>query len=698
MHRARGHVERYRHALRRRRDPADELRETLTGGGDLGAALSAFRARTPANFFRGVAEVDETIAFLDGAVEGWRERVVRDADRIVAGKVRPLGADVADLGELRAASAPADGGRWPWHDDGVNDHRWSDRRFHKHVPMEVGRADLKIPWELSRCQQLPTLGMAYRATGEETYAAEVVRTIDDWIERNPLGYGVNWVTSMEVAIRAVNWLWAYELVAPSEHVTDDFLVRFLASLGEHGRHIAAHLEIYEGGVTTNHTLADYAGLVHLGLCLPELRDAAGWTTTGVDGLTHCMREHVHADGGHFENSVPYHRLVLEMLLASHVLADRNGRPFPAAYRESLERMVDFVLHHTRPDGLAPLVGDSDDGRLQVLARYFDWDPQDHRYLLALGGALFGRDDLAAAGRAGGGAIEEVAWLLGPDAARATASAPADPEPLRSRAFPDSGRYVMRSRDAYVLVCADESGTYGVGNHKHNDILGFELALGGEPVVVDRGTFVYQGDPAWRDRLRSTRSHSTVMVDGVEQNEMRGTFWMPPDARVTVEDWRTEPERDVFVGRHTGYERLTDPVTHTRAIVLEHDPFALAVLDLVAGGTEHRAESAIQLDPRGRAGDGPAPAAAAACAAAALARLADMHGDLPELELDTERAATYRGDEAHVAIVPFNAAALAAESGWHAPRYGRRVPAPVIRLSARVPGRLAFGYVIVDAGG
>jgi Heparinase II/III N-terminus/Heparinase II/III-like protein len=694
--RGRGHLERYRHALRRRREPAEQLRDARAAGGDLGAAIAAFRSRTPAHFFLGVAQAEETVAFLDGTLDGWRAQLVRDADRILAGKVRPLGADEADLADLRAASAPPDGGRWPWHDDGVNDHRWSDRRFHKQVPMEVDRADLKIPWELSRCQQLPTLGMAYRATGEEEYSAEVVRTIDDWIERNPLGYGVNWVTSMEVAIRAVNWLWAYELIAPSRHVSDDFVVRLLASLVEHGRHIAGNLEIYAGGVTTNHTLADYAGLAHLGLCLPELRDAEAWTRTGLDGLAECMRGHVHPDGGHFENSVAYHRLVLEMLLASHVLAERAGRPFPADYRDSLERMVEFVLHHTRPDGLAPLVGDSDDGRFHVLARYFDWEPQDHRYLLALGGALFGRDDLVAAGRAGRGAIEEVAWLLGADAARGVAAASGAPEPPGSRAFADSGRYVMRSAAAYVLVCADEAGTYGVGNHKHNDILGFELALRGEPVVVDRGTFAYQGDVAWRDRFRSTRSHSTVAVDGVEQNEMRGTFWMPPDARVTVEDWRDEPDRDALVGRHTGYERLPDPVAHTRAIVLEREPFALAVLDLVVGAAEHDAESAIQLDPRGQAAPGPVPAEAAARAAAAVARLAGRREGLPPLELDTDAAAIYSGESVRVAIVPFNADRLAVESGWHAPRYGRRVPAPVVRISARTAGRHAFGYVIVDA--
>ena len=684
---------RYRYALRRRRSAEEELREALAGGTGLDAALSAFRARSGEHFFEGVARAGNTLTLLESEVDGWRERVLRDADRIRAGTVRPLGRDSANLDELSVPSAPPPPGRWPWHDDALNDHRWGDGHFYKQVPMELDRADLKIPWELSRFQHLPTLGMAYRLTGDDSYAAAAVTAIDDWIERNPVGYGVNWITSMEVAIRAVNWLWAWELMAPSPAAGDPFLVRFLASLLEHGRHIADNIEVYADGLTTNHTLADYAGLVHLGLCLPELREASAWVEEGAEGLEDCMRRHVHPDGGHFENSIAYHRLVLEMLLTSHVLAERHGRGFSREYRESLERMVEFVHYYTRPDGLAPLVGDSDDGRFHVLARYFDWDPQDHRYLLALGGAMFGRDDLAAAGRAAPGAIEEVAWVLGPDATSPSGRPAPDADSLPSRAFAATGRYVMRSGDTYVLVCADEVGTDGLGNHKHNDILSFELTVRGEPVVVDRGTFVYQSSLEWRDRFRSTRSHSTVMVDGTEQNEMLGAFWMRSDAGVEVEDWRAEPGRDVLVAAHTGYERLPDPVRHRRLVALVHDPLALVVVDTLTGDGEHAVESLVQLDPRGAAETAPATRDEAARAAEALSRAGAEVDDLRR-----EDAVRYRGEHVAVAIVPIGPGRLEVTGGWHASRYGRRVPAPVAALRARVAAGEPFGYVIVDAGG
>ena len=45
---------------------------------------------------------------------------------------------------------------------------------------------------------------------------------------------------------------------------------------------------------------------------------------------------------------------------------------------------------------------------------------------------------------------------------------------------------MRDRDNYAFICADEVGTGGLGNHKHNDISSFHLSIEGAEVVVDPG--------------------------------------------------------------------------------------------------------------------------------------------------------------------------------------------------------------------
>jgi hypothetical protein len=105
------------------------------------------------------------------------------------------------------------------------------------------------------------------------------------------------------------------------------------------------------------------------------------------------------------------------------------------------------------------------------------------------------------------------------------------------------------------------GNAGIGNHKHNDILGFELTVSGVSMVVDPGSFLYTSDSVARDWFSSTRAHNAVTVDGAEQNQMRGVFVMLADAQVHVLGWRSDPARYGFDARYTGCERLAAPVTH-----------------------------------------------------------------------------------------------------------------------------------------
>ena len=370
--------------------------------------VASFAGRGTQRFFFGPDQARANVEYLEACVPSWREETLADAERLLERKVRLLGADEIFVGHADYER------RRPlirWHEDFDHAYKWDAAVYYQLVPIPYGRAEAKIPWELSRCQHLPTLGMAYIATGEERFAQEVVAQISDWLASNRPGCGINWVCAMDVAIRAVNWLWAWHLIASSEACSPEFTTSLITSLGLHGRHISANVEVYEGGLTTNHTVADYAGLAYIGILLPEFREASAWREQGMNGLCSCMSTQVHDDGGAFENSIAYHRLVLELFLSPFLLARHNGIDFGSEYAYSLERMCDFVCYYTRPDGLAPLIGDSDDGRLHILSRYFRWHPQDHRYLLGLAGRLFARRDFMAASDRAPGVQEEITWLL-----------------------------------------------------------------------------------------------------------------------------------------------------------------------------------------------------------------------------------------------------------------------------------------------
>ena len=80
------------------------------------------------------------------------------------------------------------------------------------------------------------MGLAYHlAEGPQARlpAAEFVLQLTDWIVSNPPRCGANWSCSMEVAIRAVNWLWGLKLFAGSPFLTPEFQRLINWSLYQH---------------------------------------------------------------------------------------------------------------------------------------------------------------------------------------------------------------------------------------------------------------------------------------------------------------------------------------------------------------------------------------------------------------------------------------------------------------------------------
>jgi hypothetical protein len=517
------------------------------------------------------------------------QRVIEDADAICRHEFDLLGSGKAHVGN------PID-----WHVDPVSGYRWP-----KKFAYELERswdssdaADIKFPWELSRMQHLPTLGKAYRLTKDKRYAEEIVAQLTHWLDDNPCPYGVNWICAMDVAIRITNIIWAYHFIGDAPVLTDDLRTRLAISIFQHGQFVVFNLEhgIRDDGsiVNSNHYLTNIVGLLHLGLLCPEFTTAEIWRNIGIDALVEEMDRQIHPDGGDFESSIPYHRLVLELFLAGALLCQENGVTLPKRFWERLEKMFEFVLYVTRPDGKVPQVGDADDGRLYILGDYGNWDRTDFRYLLSIGAVFFQRSDMKAAS---GGLSEEAFFLLGPSAVSAFDKLSTTEEVLEAKKFQDSGLYVMRGIDKFLLVCCGAVGTGGMGNHKHNDLLSFEFYAGDKAFIVDPGAYVYTRDPRLRNLFRSTRYHNSVVIDGQDQNrfDVRRLFEMIDDSTITVHKWDSKPDRDWLDVEHTGYARLIQGVRHRRTFRFEKRTGTLEINDLLLGDGDHAADWFFHFD-------------------------------------------------------------------------------------------------------
>jgi len=521
----------------------EQLLKSLDGRTSLQEVLDLVRGERPQFFIDPSLKV-ERVSLIQEEFSQLKDEIVEEADKVCSHVFNLLGSGDVNLDEFVEKLGGREAcGYLPWHFDFKTGYRWSPRKFYKEIKIPYGKADIKVPWELSRFQHAGVLGQAYWLTGDEKYAREFVRQVDDWIERNPPKFGVNWACTMDVAIRITNWIWGYYFFKDCEALTSEFMLKFLKSLLAHGRYITSNLE-NKGQVTTNHYLSDLVGLIYLGIAFPEFKEAKRWQEFGIQELIREMEKQVYDDGMDFEASTCYHRLALELFFYPALLCKLNGIELPNRFIEKLKKMFDFVLYVLKPNGRMPQIGDNDNGRLHVLGKR---DILDMTYLLTFATLFF--DDPKYKIEEFGFAPEAI-WLFGPGAyARWEEMLGKSVEELESKAFPDGGIYVMRHKKDYMVISCGANGQNGNGGHAHNDKLSFELCVDGEDIIVDPGTYIYTADPEWRNKFRSTSYHNTVMVEREESTiaYARRLFTLKPGKSCRCLDFNEDKDVIWFQG-------------------------------------------------------------------------------------------------------------------------------------------------------
>jgi hypothetical protein len=274
-----------------------------------------------------------------------------------------------------------------WHRDYVSGFEYPVRRFDK---IKISDwydkgIDVKYPWELSRFYFAIPIAQNYYLTNDERYYHRFKYLVENWLENNPFLYGVNWHCTMEVAIRAVNWIVALNLMYSKYQSDKEFYIKLSKSLVQHARYIDAFPEVKIKGTANNHLIADYFGLLFLALTLRDHPESDKWLQISTQGLVKCIETQLNDDGTSFEGSIPYHRLVLEMFGYTAILCRANDVELPVHYYRRLFRMFEFSAAYMDHNGNAPQIGDNDSGRTII---FHGSDEHDHSYLLNLGECLF----------------------------------------------------------------------------------------------------------------------------------------------------------------------------------------------------------------------------------------------------------------------------------------------------------------------
>ena len=387
---------------------------------------------------------------------------------------------------------------------------------------ELPGVDVKVPWEIGRMQHL--IMLCYAAVLEkdsDKYLSEYTNEIIDFIYSNPLGYGIQWKSSMDVSIRGINILLSYCYLKLNSVNLNYHIEKAIArTLFEHLLFILHNPE-WNDGLRGNHYFFNITALLVLSSFFEDKQCEQILNIT-IHKFFNEMDYQFNDDGSNFEASVHYHFFTTEAVTLCKLIIDKlnieNKINIPQNFNNKLDKIYKFCLANINENNEIFRIGDNDGGYLLKL------HPED-RLTKSLNN------------------YKHVIRLINKKEL-----------PKEILKYENFGLYIIKQENYDLLFRCGSVGQKGKGGHAHNDQLSLTLSVFGLQFFVDPGTFCYTSDFDKRNKFRSSAYHNTLIVEGFEQNLLTGyglddLFWLPDKAKAKLIGLR-----DSYIeGVHFGYK-------------------------------------------------------------------------------------------------------------------------------------------------
>ncbi|MDQ6949237.1 MAG: heparinase II/III-family protein [Actinomycetota bacterium] len=542
-----------------------------------------------------------------------KERTLCAADRIIEGEFVLFGRTLA----------ATDVGLWDAYIDKPG--HWSrDKWWKLDIRSGSRAADVKWTWELGRQRHLVVLARAaYLQPSKPVYRAALVQGLRSFLEQAPPEMGIHWYSNLEIALRIMRWQEILGLV----DVGTKLRRAMSAVIGHARRHLVADLGYTLSTMRNNHLLGDALGIL---VARPSSRrDGATLVAERLFALQ--LRCELRPDGSMTEDSVSYHRFVLEMLAWRLRVANPDPSLAGAAVSAAqyLARLGAF-------EGQIPQFGDWDEGRVLCVAD----DPS------SLSGSVAATLSLAGTGSPPDWRQrwDECTWYT-------SAGEPIEPEPAVTDGSDVGGGTGRASCAGFTVWLKAGSGPW----HGHADLCSCPIRAQGEWLIGDPGTGTYNGDPEIRDHFRSTAAHSALALDGLDQLGPHRTFRWRNVATGTLGAPLRGTGWTLMWGGHDAYRRLAPARRVARTVLVSAD--VVVVADWVEGPLGLPWSLALPLGP--------------------------------EVRYDSNTTSLHLGRRRYPLLVPARPAMMAGAigpfRGWWSDTYGSWRPSTLLTVSGHYNG-------------
>lgn len=451
-----------------------------------------------------------------------RQSLIKDADACVNKKFSILGSVFKHFASI------------PWHNDirlqseNINADALFDKScYFKDIQIVSGKdsntKDIKVPWELSRLQYFFKLGYAYKITNDELYAKTFMEHYQDWLVNNNYLLGVNWVCPMDVGIRAANIVWALNFFKESSTLTQEFLQKVSESLYDHFYYLENNWEIYDSR-TSNHYFSDLLGYFYLCYYFYDLSTVPERASWCFNEIMNEFKKQIFEEGTDYEGSTSYHGLVTEIVHHCYLLALKMGFVVDQSFVEKLSKMFEFI-DWCKPKNSAAIVrvGDDDSGKI----------------------IEYGLNNVL---------IDHMKTE----------------ESYGAKHYKKFGLSIVKTDRIHYTLRHHVYKQSQPSSHFHNDAASITLALDGNPIFIDPGSYIYTPSATWRNYFRSVKNHCSFYVKGselVEFDDFLFSLQLPEQS--FSQDWIDDKHPYRLTTSHTLYKKLLG-ITAYRSIEYLHD--------------------------------------------------------------------------------------------------------------------------------
>lgn len=429
-------------------------------------------------------------AFFAGQTQLQQSKKIKlssDAQRIVDGEIPFFSSQWFPLSD--------------WYLNPVNEYRFQNKHWSKLHELRYEQGDIKYVWEKSRFCFLHTLLRDNVHNGKD-HSRFIFSLITDWIDKNPLNRGPNYICSQEISLRLLNWLFALYYYRNSEHLTESVFNYILTSIYWQAKHVQKNSSFARMAVRNNHAISEALCLYTVGTLFPSFPESKIWKITGKNRLEEECLFQFADDGSYIQNSHNYHRVAIQLYTFALAIARCNNDQFSEQVKNRLLKSVSFLsAMQDSCTGHLPNYGHNDGSLFFPLnsCSYRDYRPQ----LAALYASLTNSRLYQS-----GPWDEDLYWFRLP----IKDQNPVLPIKDGIQSFEQGGYYVMRIKNTFAFIRC----TSFTQRPAHADNLHLDIFTEGKNIIFDRGSFSYNAAEQILSQYLNSSVHNTVSLCDGEQ--------------------------------------------------------------------------------------------------------------------------------------------------------------------------------------